>query len=74
MNQSRPAAVCFRALRRSLFVLCACLGLLSAAAFAADPNPPTIHSERGAWPIRRQWTLAETRHFAQWIQHIYKAK
>jgi len=55
-------------------VLCACLGLLSAAAFAADPNPPTIHSERGAWPIRRQWTLAETRHFAQWIQHIYKAK
>ncbi len=55
-------------------MLCACLGLLSAAAFAADPNPPTIHSERGAWPIRRQWTLAETRHFAQWIQHIYKAK
>lgn len=53
-----------------------CLGLvlLPVSVFAADPNPPSIHSERGAWPIRRQWTFAETRHFAQWIQHIYKAK
>jgi len=61
-------------LRGRLFAWFAFLALAPAAAFAADPNPPSIHSDRGAWPIRRQWTVEETRHFAQWIQHIYKAK
>lgn len=57
-----------------------CLGLalafclVAAAAAAADPNPPSIRSTRGAWPICRQWTVAETRHFAAWIEHIYEAK
>jgi hypothetical protein len=41
---------------------------------AADPNPPSFHCERGAWPICRQWNVAETRHFAKWIEHIYDVK
>ncbi len=41
---------------------------------AEDPNPPSIHSERGAWPICRQWNVAETHHYAKWINHIYKLK
>jgi hypothetical protein len=47
---------------------------MSVTAFAADPNPPSIHSDHGAWPICRQWTVAETHHFAEWIQHIYEVK
>lgn len=43
-------------------------------ALAADPNPPTIHSDRGAWPIRRQWTPAEADHYAKWIENIYRVK
>ncbi len=50
------------------------LALAPAAAFAADPNPPSIHSDQGAWPITRQWTFEETRHFAEWIRHIYRTK
>ncbi|MBI4556081.1 MAG: hypothetical protein HY706_00730 [Candidatus Hydrogenedentes bacterium] len=41
---------------------------------AEDPNPPSIHSSSGAWPIRRQWTPAETRHYAQWVERIYVMK
>ncbi|MCC6795415.1 MAG: hypothetical protein IT366_09875 [Candidatus Hydrogenedentes bacterium] len=48
--------------------------VLTVTAYAADPNPPSIHSDEGAWPIRRQWTVAETQHFAEWINNIYKYK
>lgn len=48
--------------------------MIAPAALAVDPNPPSIRSDRGAWPIRRQWTPAETRHYAQWVEHIYKMK
>lgn len=41
--------------------------------FAEDPNPPSIRGG-GAWPIRRQWTPAETRHYAKWIENIYDKK
>lgn len=41
---------------------------------AGDPNPPTLRSHRGAWPIRRQWTRAETLHYAKWVEHIYDMK
>lgn len=41
---------------------------------AEDPNPPSIHSDRGAWPISRQWTVEETGHFAEWIENIYRKK
>ena len=47
---------------------CAC------SAFASDPNPPSIHSDEGAWPVRRQWNVAETQHYAQWINTIYRYK
>src|SRR5690242_20041956 len=47
---------------------------LALGALAADPNPPSIHSDKGAWPIRRQWNVAETQHYAQWINNIYKLK
>lgn len=57
----------------SLWVVSGIL-LASGTAHAVDPNPPSIHSNRGAWPICRQWTQAEVEHFAQWIQHIYKMK
>lgn len=51
------------------------LGVGSMPIWAAeDPNPPTLTSEGGAWPIRRQWTVPETHHFARWIQHIYRMK
>ena len=41
---------------------------------AEDPNPPSIRSSRGAWPICRQWNVAETRYFAEWIENIYRVK
>jgi hypothetical protein len=50
------------------------LVLCAGAAGAAEFNPPTLHSDGGAWPIRRQWTFEETRHYAEWISHIYKMK
>lgn len=46
----------------------------SGNATAADPNPPTLHSNRGAWPIRRQWTRAETLHYAKWVENIFDKK
>lgn len=74
MNHSTLATACPGIQQRALLAGCAFLVLVSTTALAADPNPPSIHSNRGAWPIRRQWTLEEVRHYAQWIQHIYKAK
>ena len=50
------------------------LSLLLVPAFAADFNPATIHSDRGAWPVYRQWNHAEIAHFAKWIEHIYDVK
>jgi len=44
------------------------------AAHAEDPNPATLHSERGAWPLYRQWNPAEVGHFSKWINHIYRTK
>ena len=40
----------------------------------ADPNPPSIRSTQGAWKITRQWTPAETQHYAAWMQNIYRMK
>ncbi len=39
-----------------------------------DPNPASIHSDRGAWPLYRQWNLAERDHFAAWITRIFERK
>lgn len=44
------------------------------AAEARDPNPPSIYSTSGAWPIHRQWTPAETAHYAAWVEHIFIMK
>jgi hypothetical protein len=52
----------------------ALLSLFAIGASAADPNPPSIHSTSGAWPIRRQWTPAETQHYARWTEQIFMAK
>ena len=38
------------------------------------PNPPSIKSNRGAWPLYRQWNTAEIGHFAKWIENIYLVK
>ncbi len=43
-------------------------------AWARDPNPPSLRSDRGAWPIRRQWTMEEAKHFGKWLDHIYMMK
>ncbi len=50
----------------------------SAAAAAAEsiprcPNPPSIRGG-GAWPIRRQWTPEEVRHYARWVENIFDKK
>lgn len=59
----------------SFWLLCAPLwGAACLSAFAEDPNPPSIHSNRGAWPIRRQWTPAESQHYAQWVEHLFEMK
>ena len=44
------------------------------AARAQDPNPPSIKSNRGAWPLYRQWNKPEIDHFAKWIENIYLVK
>lgn len=59
--------------RRATFRFLACF-LFAFAIWAEDPNPPNIHSDQGAWPIRRQWNVPETHHYAAWVEHIYKAK
>ena len=51
------------------------VALMWTAAWASvDPNPPSIRSDTGAWPLRRQWTPAETQHWAAWLTHLYKMK
>lgn len=55
-------------------ILAVGLTLCIGAAFAEDPNPASIHCERGAWPLFRQWTVPETHHFAQWLEQIYHVK
>jgi hypothetical protein len=53
-------------------VALALMCLFSAGTLAAeDPNPPAIYSTSGAWPIRRQWTPAESRHYARWVENIF---
>jgi len=52
-----------------ILVLASC-----AVAAAEDPNPPSIRSNSGAWPIRRQWNRAETLHYAEWVDNIFKLK
>src|SRR5690606_4078801 len=39
-----------------------------------DPNPASIHSDKGAWPLYRQWTPDEVRHYSKWVQNIYTVK
>lgn len=58
----------------ALVLLCSILMLPALCASAEDPNPATIHSSRGAWPLFRQWTPAESQHFATWVSTIYDRK
>lgn len=60
--------------KTAIFALLVCLGTIAPTALAADPNPPSIQSTRGAWPLYRQWNAAEVRHFATWIENIYRVK
>jgi hypothetical protein len=69
MNVHTPAAHVLHC-----FALVLLLGLVLSPVWAEDPNPQTIHSNRGAWPLYRQWTPHETRHFAKWVEHIYEVK
>lgn len=64
-------------MRRLCWIAAAVMVLAEGAAEAqrhVDPNPPSIHSTRGAWKHVRQWTPEETRHYARWIEHIYDKK
>ncbi|GMV99629.1 MAG: hypothetical protein AMXMBFR84_07680 [Candidatus Hydrogenedentota bacterium] len=61
-------------LRASFCLMFAVSMLPSLGANAQDPNPPSIHSDRGAWPIRRQWNMEEVRHYAKWVEHLYEKK
>ncbi len=65
-------------IRRLFRVACmAALGVVAlwaCNAMGEDPNPESIHGDRGAWPLYRQWTVAETHHFADWLEHIYLVK
>lgn len=44
------------------------------ATAAGDPNPPSIRSNSGAWPIHRQWNRAEVRHYAEWVERLFEKK
>lgn len=59
---------------RPVVLLLMVLSASFAGAAAQDPNPATLHSTRGAWPLYRQWNRAELHHFAAWISHIYDRK
>ncbi len=63
-------------LLRPISIGVALLAVLTIAGLAAaqDPNPPSIRSDGGAWPIRRQWTPAETRHYAEWVENVFNLK
>ena len=59
----------------AVLFLFAALTVMSPPVFAAaDPNPPSIQSNRGAWPLYRQWTPAEVEHFGKFIAHIWQVK
>jgi len=62
--------------KRSLGLLLSLFVLVSGMshAWSADPNPASIQSERGAWPLYRQWTPAEVDRFGVWIEHLYDKK
>lgn len=60
--------------RVMLVTLLICGTSASHALAATDPNPAAIHSERGAWPLYRQWNRAEVQHFAKWIENIFEVK
>lgn len=60
--------------RLGLFVLAAAFCAAASAQHQPDPNPPSIRSNQGAWPITRQWTPAEARRYAQWVEHIFTMK
>lgn len=60
-------------MRSSLLLLVASVLVLTPA-FANDPNPASIHSDKGAWPLYRQWNRAEFEHYSKWIAHIYDTK
>ncbi len=51
--------------------VCAAALFVALSAVGEDPNPPSIYSNHGAWPIRREWNVAETHHFAEWMENIY---
>ena len=59
--------------RTAIVLLLAC-GLLVAPSRADDPNPASIRSTEGAWPLYRQWNHAEFKHYSTWIAHIYDVK
>lgn len=65
-------------IRRTLFqsscILMAVFWGFCAMTYAEDPNPASLHSNRGAWPLYRQWNAAEIRHFSEWIENIYHVK
>lgn len=54
--------------------LMVCVITLAAMGALGDPNPPTLQSDQGAWPIRRQWTTAEVQHYAKWVEHLFDMK
>ncbi len=60
-------------IRIALSIAVALLGVASTAR-ADDPNPPSIRSNQGAWPLYRQWNHAEFEHYSKWIAHIYDVK
>ncbi len=60
-------------IRIALSLVLASLCAVSTAR-ADDPNPPSIRSSQGAWPLYRQWNRAEFEHYSKWIAHIYDKK
>lgn len=59
---------------RKYWCIAAVLAATAAQAGQTDPNPPSIYSDRGAWPITRQWTPAEVKHYAVWLENVYDLK
>jgi len=74
MNFSYSARQRMAALAVAALVTAAGAVFAQDAQRAEDPNPPTIKTNRGAWPLYRQWNQAEARHFARWIENIYLVK
>lgn len=47
---------------------------VSLPTLAAETNPASIKSDKGAWPLYRQWTPAEVDRYAKWIEHVFEKK